>query len=69
MNCHERSTNQMIIYSKSCSSLSDGDFKYNACIIWVKCNTCGSVEDFFINTDYYGYIDENFKPVKGDWKL
>lgn len=69
MKCGECSNNRMVIYSKNCSPVSNSNIKYNACIIWVQCNSCGAVDDFFINKDYYGYIDVNAKPLKGDWKV
>lgn len=54
----------MVITSKSCQNMGD----YKSCMIQVECTKCGSVDDFFVNKDYYGYIDSDAKPLKGEWK-
>ena len=42
---------------------------YRNCIIYMKCEECGRVDDFFINKDYYGYIDADAVPLRGKWDL
>jgi hypothetical protein len=37
--------------------------------IFTKCENCNAHDDFFINKDYYGYIDADVKPLSGEWKL
>lgn len=64
MKCWHCNNEKMKIISKSCQSMGD----YKACIITVKCSKCGEFDDFFINKDYYGYIDSDAKPLKGEWK-
>jgi len=54
----------MEIISKQCQNMSE----YKACIIYVKCLECDERDDFFINKDYYGYIDADTKPLNGEWK-
>lgn len=64
MECWECYNEKMQIISKSCQNMDE----YKACVIQVKCTKCGGFDDFFINKDYYGYIDSDAKPLKGEWK-
>lgn len=65
MECWDCNNDKMVITSKSCQNIGD----YKSCLIYVKCLACGQFDDFFINKDYYGYIDSDAKPLKGEWKL
>lgn len=64
MKCWECNSETMVIASKSCQNLGE----YKSCIIHVKCMKCNGTDDFFINKDYYGYIDSDAKPLSGAWK-
>lgn len=64
MNCWNCHNDEMIIDSKNCQNMGD----YKSCIIFVKCSKCQWFDDFFINKDYYGYIDSDAEPLNGEWK-
>lgn len=64
MKCWQCHNEKMKIVSKQCQDMSE----YKACIIYVKCPECDERDDFFINKDYYGYIDADAKPLNGEWK-
>lgn len=65
MECLDCYSPTVRIKSKSCQDLEN----YRSCIIFTKCENCGRVDDFFINKDYYGYIDAQAEPLRGEWKL
>ena len=65
MECWTCSNSVMKIVRKSCQDIED----YKAWMIVTECENCGARDDFFINKDYYGYIDGGAEPLKGEWKL
>ncbi len=66
MTCWVCANSVMTIVRKSCQNIND---EYKACMIVTECEKCSARDDFFINKDYYGYIDSDAKPLKGDWKI
>ena len=65
MECWECGFSTLKIISKDCQDMKN----YKACLIFTKCENCNAHDDFFINKDYYGYIDVEAKPLSGEWKL
>ena len=65
MKCWECGFSTLKIVSKSCQDTKN----YKICSIFTKCENCGGVDDFFINKDYYGYIDTQAKPLSGELNL
>ncbi|RIM32755.1 hypothetical protein BUY35_00260 [Staphylococcus cohnii] len=63
--CNECGYTTSKIVSKSCQDNEN----YKICNVSVKCDACEARDDFFINKDYYGYIDARAKPLNGDWTL
>ena len=65
MKCWECGFSTLRIVSKNCQNMEI----YRVCSIFTKCENCNAHDDFFINKDYYGYIDADAKPLSGEWKL
>lgn len=65
MECNECGHTTSKIVSKQRQDNND----YKICTVIVKCDACEARDDFFVNKDYYGYIDGQAKPLNGDWVL